>query len=162
VRRLLLAALAVGLLPATASAALPTFTNHKIVLGKSIGGVSVGMTVKQALTRWGANPTCPPQMTDGSCDWTSAKSGSGSIYFHNGVIATVAIAMSTNNSGAPIFRGPLMRIKTSRHIGMKNTLHDVLKAYPKFHGTTLGRGSHLTNFSTSGGRIYDIFVGAQP
>src|SRR3954471_12342155 len=54
---LLLAAFAVMALALAAaggaSAKFPKFKNHLIVPGKSIGGVKVGMTKKQAVKAWG-------------------------------------------------------------------------------------------------------------
>ena len=161
-RRLFLVALTVCLLPATASAALPTFPDHRIVLGQSIGGVRVGMTTAQAIAKWGATDGCPASLTDGSCEWVSPKEGFASVSLRNGIVITVGIRMSTDSKGIPIFKGPLMKLKTTKKIGMKATIRDILKAYPKFSGTSLSTSPHLTNFATSGGRVYDIFVGRQP
>ena len=161
-RRLFLVALTVCLLPATASAALPRFTDHQIVLGRSIGGVRVGMTKAQAIAKWGATAACPPSLTNGSCDWVSPKDGFASLSIRNGVVSAVEIRMSTDSRGNPIFKGPLMKMKTSKKIGMKATVRDILRAYPNFNGTSLGKSPHLTSFSTSGGHVYDILVGRQP
>jgi hypothetical protein len=70
--------------------------------------------------------------------------------------------MSTDSKGNPIFKGPLMKMKTTKKIGMKATVRDILKAYPSFDGTSLGKSPHVTSFGTSGGRVDDIFVGIQP
>ena len=50
----LLAALSLALVSAAgASAHIPRFKNHKIAPGTSIGGLKVGMTMKQARKAWG-------------------------------------------------------------------------------------------------------------
>jgi hypothetical protein len=164
--RLLLAAAAVlaALLPATASAALPTPKTTTIVPGKSIGGVAVGMSVKRALAIWGPGSLCTEATVQDSCNWIGTdRQGAASFNVVKGKV--VLITISTGRKGDDlIYAGPLQKWKTRKKVRLGVTAYAVFKAYPKVHGSgsgpQLGSGNHTTTFQTSSGRIYQINVGA--
>jgi hypothetical protein len=165
VRRARLAALAlvvVACVPATASAALPTFRGHTIVPGRSIGGASIGMSPSKAIATWGGNPDCPVSPALATCEWDSpSNEGSAVLYFAAGHVVDIDIQVT--NAGGPIYKGPLLRLKTAKKIGLGSTTSATLKAYPKVQftgsGIMLGSGNHAMYAATSSSRLYDIYVG---
>jgi hypothetical protein len=163
-RRVLSAVLAVLLLPSVARAALPAFPNHRIVPGKSVAGVRIGMAAASAIATWGGNDACPPGTNDGSCTWTGPTGrGSATLSLQGGKVSSIDLRLSTSNRGYPIYKGALMKLKTSKKIGLRSTIPQIVKAYPKVKGSpsgpALGSGAHTTTFSTSGGRATEITIG---
>ena len=151
--------------PASAGAALPDFSSHKIVPGKSIGGVKVGMAGDAAIAKWGGTEMCPAPYTTGDCTFRSDNNrGYATLSIRDGKVKIVDISLDTDDQGRPIYKGPLMKLKARKKVGLGSTLRKVLKAYPKLQGSgsggQLGSGAHATTFSTSSGRIYEITLGS--
>lgn len=154
-------------LPAAASADLPSFAGSVIVPGTSAGGVKLGMAADTAIARWGGNEGCPKPFTGYECRWRAASGGaSATLIFQNGKVAAIALRVGTTQTGTPVFTGPLMKLKMRKKVGLRATLRQVQRAYPKLRGSpsgaALGSGSRTTTFSTSGGRVTEIVVGTAP
>ena len=164
-RTLLVAAVVAlaALLPATASAALPTPKTTTIVPGRSIAGVAVGMSVKRALAAWGPGSACTEATVHDSCNWIGTdRQGAASFNVVKGKVVQVTI--STGRKGNDlIYAGPLQKWKTRKKVRLGTTTYAVVKAYPKVRssgtGPVLGSGNHTTTFQVSGERIYQINVG---
>jgi len=161
--------MALGVVPASASAALPVFRGSLITPGRSVAGVSIGQSSAKAIKSWGGNKTCQPLTGLMQCVWTSnnGKLGTVTLDFHNGKVAYIGLQLSTDNRGNALFRGPLMKLKTRKGIGMHSDDAQLVKAYGSQVGTgpsgpTLGAGSHTTPFSTSAGRYVSIIIGPPP
>lgn len=151
-------------LPAAASADLPSFSSGLIVPGASAGGAKLGMAADTAIARWGGNAECPKPFKGYECRWRAASGGaSASLNFKDGKVVAIDLSVGTTSTGTPLFKGPLMKLKTRKKVGMRATLRQVLKAYPKLRGSpsgaALGSGIHTTTFSTSGGRVTEIYLG---
>lgn len=151
-------------LPAAASAELPSFANTSVVPGTSAGGVKLGMAADTAIKRWGGNPDCPAPFAGYECRWRGTRGGeSASLNFKDGRVVAIDLSVGTTSTGAPIFKGPLMKLKLRGKIGMRSTLRQILNVYPKLRGSpsgaALGSGIHTTTFSTSGGRVTEIYIG---
>ena len=152
-----------ALLPATASAALPTPKTTTIVPGKSIAGVAVGMSVKRALAAWGPGSSCTEATVQDACYWIGTdRQGDASFNVVKGKV--VLITISTGRKGNDlIYAGPLQTWKTRKKVRLGTTTYAVVKAYPKVRssgtGPVLGSGNHTTTFQVSGERIYQINVG---
>lgn len=165
-RVLLITAVATGILPACASAALPTFHGTLITPGKSVAGVSIGESTTNAIRSWGGNSTCQPSTGLIQCVWKSnnGKLGTVTLDFQHGKVDYIALQLSNDNRGNALFRGPLMKLRTRKGIGMHSDDAQLVKAYGRQVGTggsgpTLGSGSHTTSFSTSAGRYVSIVIG---
>jgi hypothetical protein len=164
---LILAVAGVLGLPAAASADLPSFAGSVIVPGASAGGVKLGMAADTAIARWGGSEDCPKPFTGYECRWRAASGGaSATLIFKNGKVAAIALRVGTTSTGNPVFKGPLMKLKLRRKVGLRSTLGQILRVYPKLRGSpsgaALGSGSRTTTFSTSGGRVTEIVVGTVP
>jgi hypothetical protein len=160
---LVLVAGALGV-PAVASADLPSFPSRAIVPGSSLGGVKLGTAADAAIARWGGNEACPKPFTGFECRWRATSGGSSAtLFFKGGKVAAVAVRVGTTSTGNPVFTGPLMKLKARSKVGLRSTLRQVLRAYPKLKGSgsggALGTGARATTFSTSGGRVTEIVVG---
>jgi hypothetical protein len=154
-------------IPAAAWADLPSFSNSVIVPGASAGGVKPAMKADTAIARWGGNEACPKPFTGYECRWRAASGGaSATLTFKNGKVVGIAVRVGTTSTGTPVFKGPLMKLKMRKKVGLGATLRQVLRAYPKLRGSpsgaALGSGSRTTTLSTSGGRVTEIYIGAAP
>ena len=161
---LLLAVTACALAPAAASAALPRPASTAIVPGKSIGGVSIGMTVKRALAVWGSGSHCTAATIRRSCTWTGSGA-QGTVSFNvgfTGKVRSITIAAG-HNERSQVYKGPLLRWKTSRGTHLGVSAASVVRAYPKVHsspsGPQLGSGPRSTIFTKSSRRISQIYIG---
>jgi len=91
-RVLLIAVMALGVVPASAAAALPVFRGSLITPGRSVAGVSIGQSSAKAIRSWGLNNTCQPLTGLMQCVWTSSngKLGTVTLDFHNGKVDSSA------------------------------------------------------------------------
>jgi hypothetical protein len=137
---LLLSALAVtALVLATAGEALghfPHFKNHAIVPGKSIGGLKVGMTKKQARKAWGK-----PDKTDTVAyqgytwfQWllpvdvgtgTPLLSPKIGYFVNKGKVAVVTVELPDD----PVLATKVKVLKTSRGIRLDGSMADARSKY---------------------------------
>jgi hypothetical protein len=159
-------AMAMGILAAGASAALPTFRGTLITPGKSVAGVSIGQSAAKAIRSWGGNKACRPVTGLTQCVWKSNNGTLGTVTldFQRGKVNYIALQLSNDNRGNVLFRGPLMKLKTRKGIGMHSDDVQLVKAYGSQVGTgavgpTLGTGGHTTTFFTSAGRYVTIIIG---
>lgn len=151
-------------LPAAASADLPAFAGTTIVPGTSAAGVKLGTAADTAIARWGGNEACPKPFTGYECRWPAASGGAhASLTFKNGKVVAIDLRVGTTSTGNPLFKGPLMKLKMRKKVGMGSTLRQLLRVYPKLRGSpsgaALGSGGRTTTFSTSGGRVTEIYIG---
>jgi hypothetical protein len=166
-KRILLITLAgMSALPACASAALPKFRGTLIAPGKSVAGVSIGESTAKAITAWGGNKTCQPSTGLAQCVWSSNNGtlGTVTLAFQRGKVDYIALQLSNGNRGNVLYRGPLMKLKTKKGIGMHSDDAQLVKAYGDHVATgsigpTLGSGNHTTTFATSAGRYVTIIIG---
>ena len=154
-----------ALLPATAAARLPTPKSTTIVPGKSIGGVSPGMSVGRALGIWGPGSDCTAISVRVRCTW-AGPGKQGAAFFEvgtDGKIAQVVIEAGQRTDGTPAYTGPLLHWRTRKKIHLGQSLATVYKAYPKLvgsgSGAQLGSGTHATTFVSSLGHTYSIIIG---
>ena len=137
---LLVAVTACALAPATASAALPRPASTAIVPGKSIGGVSIGMTVKRALARWGAGSHCTAATIRRSCTWTGTGT-QGTVSFNvgfTGKVRSITIAAG-HNERSHVYTGPLQELEDEPGDAPRRPRpRAVVKAYPKVHSSRVG------------------------
>jgi hypothetical protein len=149
---------------------LPKFPSKLIVPGKSAGGVSLGEGAAKAIRAWRGNSSCTPSSSLVECTWGSdanGADGSISLSFANGKVTLITLQLDGNTRGIPIYKGPMMALKTKQGIGLKSTVAQLEKHYPGHVGTnslgdTLGTGTHTTTFRTSGGEFVAILIGTPP
>jgi hypothetical protein len=138
--RLLLAAftaLAVALATAAgASAHFPKFKNHKIVPGKSIGGLKVGMKKKQARKAWGKPDKIDTVAYKGYTwyQWlVPVDVGTPKLlldpkigyFMHAGKVAVIDIELPQD----PVLATRVTPLKTSKKIGLGDSMADARSKY---------------------------------
>lgn len=159
IRRAALAgALLVLLAVPSAHATLPKFADKTIVVGKSIGGVKLGMGAAAAKKAWGGAKGCA-LFGSASCIYrpagsTQSSAGEGSFGFPGGKVTSVYIAAPLGAKGY-LYKPPLSTPKTDKGIGIGSKLAAAKKAYPKatVSGTFMtitGKGGVSTTFEFYG------------
>ncbi len=159
IHRVVLPTFLIVLLAAPAAqATLPKFSDKTIVVGKSIGGVKLGMGAAAAKKAWGGAKGCALFGT-ASCIYrpageTQSSAGEGSFGFPGGKVTSVYIAAPIGAKG-PVYKAPLSTPKTDKGIGIGSKLAAAKKAYPKakLSGTYLtvaGKGGVTTTFQFYG------------
>jgi len=161
VKRFGLAVLLLATVVPQAQAALPAGPKS-IKPGKSIGGVSIGMNGQAARDKWGTGGSCDDALRS-TCTYRNAAGAYLSFDLdRNGKVALVSIRVATRSNGNPIFSGAITRWKTSKKIHIGSKVKAVRKAYRKVKGSSSGlaltQGKRVTPFSTSGGRVSEIFI----
>jgi hypothetical protein len=152
--------------PAAASAKLPTPRNAAIVPGGSIAGVKLDMTQAQVFSKWGST-----QCSSGVCTWEgSGKPGHNeraTVSLVHGKVVQIDINAAFTGLDQKFMPGILSRWKTSKGISLGSFKSAVARAYPQakpnkgeaVQGFDLfqGRRPNLryTRFATSG-------IGASP
>jgi hypothetical protein len=137
---LLLAAFAVMALALAAaggaSAKFPKFKNHLIVPGKSIGGVKVGMTKKQAVKAWG-RPDLVDTVAFKGYAWyrwqvvadvvngVKIFNEVAGFYVRHGKVTVVNIGLPED----PVLGTRLTGLKTSKGIGLRGSMADARSKY---------------------------------
>jgi hypothetical protein len=137
---LLLTALAVTALvlaaAGDASAHIPRFKNHKIVTGKSIGGLKVGMTKKQARKAWGKSDKVDTVAYKGYTwyQWlipvdvgtpTLLLEPKLGYFIHAGKVAVIRIELPQD----PVLASRVKPLKTSKRIGLDDSMADARSKY---------------------------------
>ncbi len=155
--------------PATASAALPTFHTHSIVVGKSVAGVSLGMRASRAIRAWGGNPTCSGSSS--VCGWNNnslARYQQAELFFAHGKVVGIELSTYTSSRGTAVCRPPLSRLKSVKKAGLCTTERQLRHDYPtiKVNGglLTLGQGKTKTVFlfpgiATATSRVVTVELG---
>ena len=155
------ATLAAAAAPA-ADAKLPSPSSKKIVPGRSIAGVKLGMDAKAAVEKWGAGSNC--EVTIGSaCTWSGTmRQGRARFTVESGKVASVTVEAGQKVNYEPAYSRPLTTWKTSKRIGLGAALRKVKRAYPKAKpsggGLTLTSGASRTIFQSSLGRTASISI----
>lgn len=146
--------------PASGLAALPHPVSHRIVPGRSIGGVRIGQTVDAARGAWGPGWTCIDKV-GGTCSWITIRDGVATLQLRAGRVAEIAIAAGISGT-APRFDGPLATLRTASGIGIGSAAADVRAAYPRARSAAgallLVADRRVTAFKLAGGRVTGITV----
>ena len=171
-RRTVVLAVAVVLAGACAAqAAYPAAKTHAIVLGRSIGGVSVGESLAKAQAAWGSGGSCTITAGKGACEYL-APATSATIHpswaafgVTAGKVTIVFIYPPFNNATKSyVFSGPSTAFRTSAGIHIGSTAKAVRRAYPhalsidKYAEFALKNGRVETLFSLMHGRVYSVAV----
>lgn len=139
-----------------AGARVPKFKPFTIVTGKSIGGVKIGMTKKQALAVWGPADRCRKEQTYPGdfrtfCEYVARSTLSdGTVtppqtFAHfvvrSGRVILVNVESAENKTADP----KINRLKTSKGIGIGSKMSAARKAYnlPPPSGGEAGRSRAL-------------------
>jgi len=143
-----------GLAPA-ADAALPTFKDKTIVVGKSIAGVKLGAGRASGKAAWGkANGDCSDPFV---CEFrvkgaVSGDKGEGLFSLKSGKITRIQITTPLASGEGHAFKAPFTTPKTAKGIGIGSTEAKLKKAYPK--ATSPSTGSFVIK---SPGRVETSF-----
>ncbi|HEY1597476.1 MAG TPA: hypothetical protein VGF74_18905 [Thermoleophilaceae bacterium] len=133
---LALGALALPAAPALASIPHLSFKKPSIVPGKSIGGVKVGMTKRQAVAKWGTPDRCLPFENDIWCQFLtrSPVQGGGSTtvpfagyYLKGGKVTGVEIGLPDNSGSAAVTK--VKKLKTAKKVGLGSAAATVRSKY---------------------------------
>jgi hypothetical protein len=152
-----------SLAPAAAQAKLPSPSTKRIVPGRSIGGVKIGMGAAAAVKRWGPGGSCAATIGP-SCTWAgSMKQGQASFEVTDGRVTSIRLESGQKpTTYYPVYRGPITKWKTAKRIGIGSALRAVVKAYPKAtpngSGVELKTGKRRTLFESSLGRTKSITI----
>jgi fermentation-respiration switch protein FrsA (DUF1100 family) len=139
----------------------------KIVPGRSIGGVTVGMDAMAAVKKWGPGGSCATAIGV-SCRWDGTmKKGKARFDVVNGKVSNIVLeAGQKPGNFYPVYKGPITKWKTSKGIGIGSYLRTVGKKYPKAKpdgsGLLLQSGKRQTFFESSLGRVASIAVTKAP
>jgi hypothetical protein len=134
VRLALATVLGVLLLAAGAQAALPTFSSNLVVPGKSIGGLSLGMSLAQAEEAWGQPDSCVgplPNIPSWGCFY-SAGPATEHAEFHGGPSGVVFVSIQSPwfQPSDQVYNGPLSSVHTARGIRLGSRAQSVRRTYP--------------------------------
>lgn len=150
------ALVAAVLTTAAAEAALPGFPTRLVKPGVSLAGVEIGDAPDFAAGRWGAgectdSPFDPYELPTRRCEFSGGVNGSAFYRAYGGRIQEVGFSSAFRPNGEPRLRGPLLRLRTRKGIGIGSSEGEVLRAYPKGNpegGSVFlyGPGNRLTVF----------------
>jgi hypothetical protein len=158
-------------LPASAGAKLPDSASHLIVLGKSIGGVTLFHTYASAKSAWGSTRgKCTVGKDFASCVYAASATkqlGQGNFAADKGKVSSVGLNGYTDSRGRPQAPTALKQYKTSKGIGLGSTAAAVKSAYRSakkdgsgdfFNYLVAGPGKASTVFQINKGKVNGVFV----
>jgi hypothetical protein len=145
---------------------LPTFKSDLIVPNKSVAGVTLKSTYKQAIQafRSGAKGCS----TTKGCSFRASNGATFSVLFARETqkskpfvaeITVEAGAKYVGSTETPLFDTPLTALKTAQGIGLGSTLAAVKRAYPHAVGSAVrgleikGHGAYETHFNFTKGHV---------
>ena len=126
----LLIAMAVLAYPAAGQAALPKTKDTRIVVPKSIGGITLGLKFGKASKKWGSGECSGDPGDFGSCSYTSNDMSEGSASFSSvkGKVATVSINAGLNQANDYVISGPLAKFETKEGISLRDKVSTFKRA----------------------------------
>jgi hypothetical protein len=132
---ILLSGAAVLMVPVGAFAGYPNTDNTRI-LPKSIGGLALGDSKREARRAWGKPDRCQLFTQTTICEFGARESRKGYARYDlrgNKVNSMILTAGRRNGQfdGPPSFRGPLLRFKTRNGVGLGSLLSKVKKEFPR-------------------------------
>lgn len=171
-RRIIVVAVALTLGGACAAqAAYPAAKSRTIVLGTSIGGVSLGESLAKAKAAWGPGGSCTVTAGKGACEYLAPATSAtihpswGAFGVTGGKVTIVFIYPPFNNATKSyLFTGPSTAFRTSAGIHIGSTAQAVRRAYPhaqpiaKYSQIAIKKGGVETLFSLVHSRVYSIAV----
>jgi hypothetical protein len=160
-----LATVAALLAPAAALGALPSPSSHRIVLGKSIGGATLGRSFASARRAWGHGADCTKQRRIRACVYDGGTTaGIATIQAFDNKVSELDLSAGITSTGARVTKGKIARFKTSRGIGIGSRRAALVRAYPKLRKATShlytrhGPGKVVTSFELDRGRVVAITI----
>ena len=124
-----------------------------------LAGVKLGQGKKRVQREWG-----PAECTNKGCLWKDRDKalGSGIVLFKKGNTVAATIFAGAKG-GKPVYKGPILKIKTRKGIGLGSTVGELKKAYPDVEkgpgGFYLGpQGPPFSFFQVAGRKISAIMI----
>ena len=152
---LVLASAFVLVIAMPAPAKLPKFTTTTIVEGKSFAGVKLGARMADAVKAWGKPNPGHSSVTE----WDASKSDPGSrvgISFTGGRISAFYVSLSRKATAK--VRTQLLRMHTTKGIGLGATYDAVKQAYPDAVGWVMHAAEEgLQNLEVAAGGAFTRF-----
>jgi hypothetical protein len=166
VKRLVIAAVSVLVLslalPAAGYAGLPKPKNVLIKVPSKLGGVKLGMKMKDADKAWGKTGTCNFKPPFALCNYQGKASAAGSASIEGANKKAKVSAASIHagfKDGKYKFKGALTRFETKEGLGLGDKISKLKKKYPKakkFKGGggyyVPGKGKSQMNFLYADGK----------
>jgi hypothetical protein len=153
-----------GALALAASGRLPHPKNTVIVANRSIGGVSIGMSMKQARAIWGRGARCHSNGETGivyeGCDWTGSDAqGEAAIEAKSGKVYSIEIDAGSRD-GVHTYTGPLIKWKLKRTLHLGSEVSAIASVFPRatdtVYGWQVGGGKHVMELVPSGNFVASI------
>jgi hypothetical protein len=140
-----LAALILGVAPTLARANLPSSRETRIVVFKSIGGVSFGESVASARKAWGPVAGAGSSCTKSGCMYVDGAAGTAQITADTPGVADAGVSWfqlslpPNETTDTYDFSSPITKFKTGQGIGLGSTFARLETVYPKFQQKSIQR-----------------------
>ena len=145
--------------PSPAPAATPKLTTTLLVPGKSVGGVRIGMTLKQVRSAWGSRGLCEPARSPSAwCSWRGKPVEAGvDVHLRKGKVTAFSL-VSGSDGQHPLFGGSVGTLRTKDGVGLGSTEADVLTAFPAISGLSSPLGLGVSYTLTTRPRTTELLV----